>query len=242
MLETKHKVVCGDSAVILKKISDQKIDLIFIDPPFNTGNDQQLYSSGEFYEDKFEDYKAFLLPMLIEGKRVLKKSGSFFTLLDYRQVHDVKVWMDEIFGRSAFQGEIIWHFETGGQSKSKWSNKHNTILWHSQGTPKFYFDRVPTEKRKAPKDGYTGEKKFSSVWNINMSTTDPQRVGYPSQKPEELLKTIISVHTDPGDTVLDFFAGSGTTGKVAKDIGRNSIMIDVNKAAVEIIKRRMNIK
>ena len=213
---------------------------MFIDPPFNTGNGQKLLSVGIGYSDKFDDFKSFLYPILQELCRVTKKSGSIFILLDYREVHYAKVWMDEILGRQAFKGEIIWYFETGGQSKTKWSNKHNTILWYSKSSfPVFNFDKVPSEIRKAPKPGYEGAKKLSSVWNINMSTTDSQRVGYPSQKPEQLLENIIAVHSNPNDLVLDCFAGSGTTGAVAKRLGRRSILIDSNPEAIEIIRARI---
>lgn len=241
MNATKHKIICADAGEILPKVKHGSVDLIFIDPPFNTGKTQSLLSSGEFYSDNFDDFKKFIYPKLEQSKRILNANGSIFVLLDYREVHDVKCWMDEIYGRTAFQGEIIWHFETGGQSKKKWSNKHNTILWYSSGTPTFNFDKIPSETSKAPKAGYDGDKKLCSVWNINMSTTDPQRVGYPTQKPEELLRNIISVHSNPNGIVMDFFAGSGTTSKVCKDLGRNSISIDVNPRSVEIIKRRLGL-
>jgi site-specific DNA-methyltransferase (adenine-specific) len=233
-------VILGDAAVVLKSIPDEKIDLVFIDPPFNTGNDQKLLSSQRAYADKYGDFKSFINPILKELCRISKKSGSIFILLDYREVHYVKVWMDDILGREAFKGEIIWHFETGGQSKTKWSNKHNTVLWYSKSTnPIFNFDAVPSEVRKAPKPGYEGSKKLSSVWNINMSTTDSQRVGYPSQKPEQLLENIISVHSKQNDVVLDCFAGSGTTGAVAKRLGRRYILIDSNPESISVINERL---
>lgn len=236
---TEVKIIEGDSLEVLQKLKPKKFDLVFIDPPFNTGKEQSLLSTGNKYEDSFENFKDFFFSILVNLDRVTKDAGSIFVLMDYREVHYAKVWLDEIMGRSSFKGEIIWHFETGGQSKSRWSNKHNTILWYSRSAcPKFYFDRVPTETRKAPKEGYSGDKKWSSVWNINMSTTDPQRVGYPSQKPEKLLETIISVHSDEGDVVLDCFAGSGTTGAVAKRLNRKAVLIDKNKKSIEIMKDR----
>lgn len=235
-----HQIIHGTALETLKKAKSRSIDLTFIDPPFNTGKKQLLLSTGKKYSDSYSDFESFLKPVLVEIDRITR--GSVFVLMDYREIHYAKVWLDEIMGRNAFKGEIVWFFETGGQSKTRWSNKHNTILWFSRlDNPTFNFDRVPTESRKAPKEGYSGEKKWSSVWNINMSTTDPQRVGYPSQKPEKLLETIISVHTKEGDIVLDCFAGSGTTGAAATKLKRNSIMIDSNPEAIKIMQDRMNL-
>jgi len=231
-------VIHGDALSTLKKFKSKIVDLTFIDPPFNAGKPQRLLSSGASYNDSYNDFESFLKPILAEVDRVTR--GSIFVLLDYREIHYSKVWLDQIMGRESFKGEIIWFFETGGQSKSRWSNKHNTILWFSRKqSPTFNYDKVPTESRKAPKDSYTSDKKWSSVWNINMSTTDPQRVGYPSQKPEKLLETIIEVHSDEGQTVLDCFAGSGTTGAVAKRLGRKFCLVDSSADAIKTINKRI---
>lgn len=230
------EIIYDDCYKALRGFRGGCIDLIYTDPPYNTGRRQKL-SKGS-YSDSYSNFHEFMVPVLEQMARVIKDDGSIFLHLDYREVHYVKVWMDKIMGREAFQGEIIWHFETGGSSKSKWSNKHQTILWYSQD-PRFYFDEVPTLDRKAPKPGYEGEKKWSSVWNINMSTTDPQRTGYPTQKPELLVETLVKVHTLPGDTCLDAFAGSGTLGAVCSRLDRDAVLIDSNSEAINIMRERI---
>lgn len=179
---------------------------------------------------------------MFDGLRVpitqsLAEDGLLAVLLDYRAVHAVHNVLSQSF-RSV--GEIVWHFETGGASKSWWSNKHNTwvLFAHPDGVPKFNYTAVPTVDRKAPKSGYSGPKKVSSVWNINMSTTDPQRVGYPTQKPVELFRRLVEAHTDPGDLVVDPFAGSGTAGAVG--LGRRYILGDISESAVSVMKRRFS--
>lgn len=230
-------VLQGDALQACKGLPPQAFDLIYIDPPFNTGKVQHL--AAGHCEDTYEDFESFLRPVLVALVDCLSPEGSLFVHLDYREVHYAKVWLDQIIGRAAFQGEIIWHFETGGLSKSKWSNKHQTILWYSRAkTPYFDFDAVPTTSRKAPKEGYTGDKKWTSVWNINVSTTDPERVGYPSQKPLFLLETLVRVHTKPHAMCLDVFAGSGTLGAACLANDRNAVLVDCNPEAIAVMKKR----
>lgn len=231
-------VIQGDALEQAKLFGRKQFDLIYIDPPFNTKDVQKLGENS--YNDKHGNFESFLCPILKQLSEVLTDDGSLFVHLDYREVHYAKVWLDGIMGRAAFQGEIVWHFETGGLSKSRWTNKHNTILWYCKAKePYFDFAAVPEQPRKAPKAGYEGAKKWSSVWNINVSTTDPERAGYPSQKPEELLGTLVRVHTRPGALCLDVFAGSGTLGAVCEQLGRHAVLVDSNPQAIEVTRRRL---
>lgn len=218
------------------KLNNQVIDLVYIDPPFNTGKIQSKGFSEHSYADIHKNYKGMLYPVLVELKRVIRKNGLVCVHLDYREVHYVKVWMDEIFGRLSFKGEIIWLSELGAVKKSFWAMKHSTILMYSLGEPKFNQDQVPTLRKLS---NPSQQKRLVSVWDYTNSCVDPESTGYPNQKPSAIIKNIILAHTDKGDNVLDCFAGSGTTGAVAYSLGRNSVMCDVNPQAIKVMKTRV---
>lgn len=244
----------GDNLVILKTLEDESVDLIYIDPPFNTGKPQQLQRQAKgkligdtkSYDDDFEDFRSFLFPRLLEVYRLLKADGSFFLHIDYREAHYCKIWLDEIFGRDCFMNEIIWAYDYGGRSKKKWSAKHDTIFWYVKDPKNYTFnfdemDRIPymapglVGKEKAAK----GKTPTDCWWHTIVPTQGKERTGYPTQKPLGILERIIKVHTDPGDLVLDFFAGSGTTGEAAQKNGRKFILIDSNPEAIAVMKARL---
>lgn len=227
----------GDCLDLLKQMPDKSVDFVYTDPPFNTGNTQSLKAGS--YEDNFTHFMLFIKPILVQLERVTKPDAVINLHFDQREVHYVKVWADQIFGRDKFMGEIIWHFETGSAAKKWWSNKHNTILQYGTKKSTYNIDAVSTTERKAPKPGYEDSKRWASVWNINMSTTDPQRTGYPTQKPEALVSELVAVHTHEGDLCLDPFAGSGTLGAVAKKLGRKALLIDNNIQAIEVMEKRL---
>ncbi len=162
----------GDNLSILKSMPNDSFDLIYIDPPFNTGriqkrtqiktvrdeNGDRVGYKGEkyrsikigskSYDDAFEDYIGFLEPRLIEAHRLLKPTGSFFFHIDYREVHYCKVLLDTIFGRSNFVNEIIWSYDYGARAKKRWSAKHDNILWYSKTENNYTYrykdiDRIP---------------------------------------------------------------------------------------------------
>ncbi len=227
-----------DGIVLLHQFAPQSVQLIATDPPFGTERTRTLASSPRSYEDlSVIQVRELCSKLAAAAAAVLRPEGVLAVLLDHRAVHAAhnaaQAFLEPL-------GEIVWHFETGGVSKSWWSNKHNTILLFGPrgGTPKFNYDAVPTVARKAPKAGYTAPKKVSSVWNINMSTTDPQRVGYPTQKPEELFRRLVAVHTDEGDTIVDPFAGSGTLGAVSE--GRRCILTDESPTAIQVMEERFS--
>lgn len=201
------------------------------------------------YSDKFESsdaYLQFLRPRFEEAYRVLHPHGSFFLHIDYREVHYCKVMLDEIFGREAFMNEIIWAYDYGGRPKSRWPAKHDNILWYAKN-PKHYtfnFDEMDRISYMAP--GLVGKEKAARGktptdvwWHTIVGTSSGEKTGYPTQKPLGVLNRIVKVHSSPGDTLLDFFAGSGTLGEAAALHGRSSILVDNNFPAIRTIMERL---
>ena len=271
---SKHHLYYGDNLAILQEyIPDESINLIYIDPPFNTGKLQQrteihvepdaqgdrvgfqgkTYRTHKgkttHYTDEFESsdaYLQFLRLRFEEAYRVLHPHGSFFLHIDYREAHYCKVMLDKIFGRESFMNEIIWAYDYGGRSKSRWSAKHDNILWYAK-TPKHYtfnfdeMDRIPymapglVSKEKAAR----GKTPTDVWWHTIVSTNGSEKTGYPTQKPLGVLNRIVKVHSSPEDTLLDFFAGSGTFGESAALHNRSSILIDNNTSAIRHIMDRL---
>ncbi|MGF1572356.1 MAG: DNA-methyltransferase [Sumerlaeia bacterium] len=270
-----NQIFYGDNLALLPGIPDSSIDLIYIDPPFNTGKRQecnrlrtikaesdqqpakgdrvgfkgQRYTSVSLgtlgYADLFDDYLGFLIPRLEHLHRILKPNGSFFLHLDYREVHYAKVALDQLIGREHFMNEIIWAYDYGARSKSKWSCKHDTILWYAMN-PKDYtfnFDSMDRIPYMAP--GLVGEEKAKRGktptdvwWHTIVPTNGKERTGYATQKPLGLLERLLRVHSNPGDRVLDFFAGSSTTGEAAARNKRLFTLIDQNPQALEVMQKR----
>jgi len=198
------------------------------------------------YADAFDDFMAFLIPRLEEAHRILKPKGSFFLHIDFREVHYCKVALDQIFGRECFQNEIIWAYDYGGRSKSKWSAKHDNILWYTRDPKRFTFnfdemDRIPymapglVGKEKAAR----GKTPTDVWWHTIVSPNGKEKNGYSTQKPLGVLDRIIKVHSNPGDLVLDFFAGSGTTGESAARNGREFLLVDENPEATQVMAKRL---
>jgi len=266
------KIYLADNLSILRQLPDQCADLIYIDPPFNTGRAQKRVtlrtvhdeSGGDRtgfkgrrfrterlgttgYVDSFDDYLGFLLPRLEEARRILKPTGSFWFHIDYRESHYCKILLDEVFGRSHFMNEIIWAYDYGARSKSRWPAKHDNLFWYVMDPENYTFnfdemDRIPY---MAP--GLVGAEKAARGktptdvwWHTIVSPTGKEKTGYATQKPVGVLERIIKVHTMPGDMVIDFFAGSGTTGEAAGRHGRDFILIDNNPEAVAIMAQRLS--
>ena len=264
-----NQVFFGDNLRVLHGITDGTIDLIYIDPPFNTGKVQarkQIKTSrseqgdrigfgdnsyttqvvGEKdYQDSFNDYLAFLKPRLEEAHRVLKADGSLYFHIDYREVHYCKVLLDEIFGRENFINEIIWAYDYGGRARDRWPAKHDNILFYAKNANKFTFnrddiDRIPymapglVSKEKAER----GKLPTDTWWHTIVGTNSKEKTGYPTQKPLGVLERIIRASSNPGETVLDFFAGSGTTGEACLRTERQFILVDCNPQAIEVMRKR----
>jgi len=260
----------GENLDILSTFDDDSFELIYIDPPFNTGKSQrreqlkvhrdpdgdrvgfkgQRYSSvsmgARSYRDAFDDYLGYIEPRLREAKRLLTAKGSLFFHIDPRESHYCKVLLDDIFGRESFINEIIWSYDYGGRSKKRWSAKHDTIFWYAMdpGDYTFNFDAIDRIPYMAP--GLVGAEKAARGktptdvwWNTIVSPTGKEKTGYPTQKPLTILERIIQVHSNAGDRVLDFFAGSGTTGEAAALHGREFVLIDANEEAMEVMVKRL---
>lgn len=265
-----HQIIFDDNLNALRKMQDASVDLIYIDPPFNTGKAQTRTqirtvrdeASGDRvgfqgksyrtikigtkqYSDIFDEYLEFLEPRLVEAKRVLKPTGSLFFHIDYREVHYCKVLLDSIFGRSSFINEIIWAYDYGARSKSKWPAKHDNILWYAADPDDYVFNFDQMERIPYMAPGLVGKDKAErgktltdTWWHTIVPTNGNEKTGYPTQKPLGILRRIINIHSRPGDTVLDFFAGSGTTGMAAQELARNFILIDNNLDAIAVMARR----
>jgi site-specific DNA-methyltransferase (adenine-specific) len=165
--------------------------------------------------------------------------------MDYHEVHYAKVFLDYLFGRECFLNEIIWAYDYGARAKRKWPAKHDTILVYVKDPEKYYFneDAVDREPYMAPglvtkEKAERGKLPTDVWWHTIVSPMGKEKTGYPTQKPVGVLRRIIQASSKEGDTVLDFFAGSGTTGDAALQLGRRFILVDNNPEAIEIMRRR----
>jgi site-specific DNA-methyltransferase (adenine-specific) len=197
------------------------------------------------FSDVFDDFLAFLQPRLEEAKRLLTPKGSLYFHIDYREVHYSKILLDQIFGRECFLNEIIWAYDYGARTKKKWPPKHDNILWYAKDPGNYLFNYDELERIPYMAPGLVGPEKAArgktptdTWWMTIVSPTGKEKTGYPTQKPLGLLKRIIQASSQPGDTVLDFFAGSGTTGVAAHQMGRRFILMDNNPEAIEVMKQR----
>ncbi|HWB20368.1 MAG TPA: DNA methyltransferase [Phycisphaerales bacterium] len=202
--------------------------------------------SSHTFNDSFSDYLSFLKPRLKEASRLLSPTGSFFLHLDYREVHYAKVLLDSIFSRACFMNEIIWTYDYGARATRRWSPKHDNILWYVRDPKRYTYnydaiDRIPylAPGLVTPEKAARGKTPTDTWWHTIVSPTGREKTGYPTQKPLAILKRIVAVHSNPGDRVLDFFAGSGTTGEAAARLNRTCTLIDSNPSAVRIMSKRL---
>ncbi len=266
-------VVQADNLSVLASIPDGSIDLIYIDPPFNTGKTQartqiktvrdeegsrvgfqgRRYATLEIgrkgYMDLFDDYLGFLEPRLSEAHRVLKPDGSLYFHIDYREVHYCKVLLDGIFGRECFLNEIIWAYDYGGRTRRKWPPKHDNILWYARNPQSYTFnveavERIPymAPDLVGPEKAARGKLPTDTWWHTIVPTNGREKTGYPTQKPLGILRRIVQASSNPGQRVLDFFAGSGTTGAACLELGRRFILVDDNPQAIEVMRKRFDAK
>jgi len=199
------------------------------------------------FADNFgKDFVAFLEPRLREAHRILAPNGSLYFHIDYREVHYCKILLDEIFGRECFLNEIIWAYDYGARTKKKWPPKHDNILWYAKNPNDYIFNVDAIERIPYMAPGLVGPEKAArgklptdTWWHTIVSPTGKEKTGYPTQKPVAILKRIIAASSHPGDTVLDFFAGSGTTGEAAFQLGRKFILVDNNKQAIAVMRKRL---
>jgi len=198
------------------------------------------------YDDRFEDYWGFLEPRLAEAWRLLDARGTLYLHLDYREAHYAKVALDALFGRDCFLNELIWAYDYGGKSNRRWPAKHDTILVYVKDPERYFFDNESVDREPYMAPGLVTPEKVARGklptdvwWHTIVATGGAERTGYPTQKPEGILRRIVQASSAPGDAVLDLFAGSGTTGAVASALGRRFLLVDANPDAVDVMRRRL---
>jgi site-specific DNA-methyltransferase (adenine-specific) len=264
------EILLGENLELLPAFAAESFQLVYIDPPFNTGKVQarktlrtvadpdgartgfqgRRYTtrllSESSYRDSFEDYLAFLAPRLEEAHRLLKREGTLYFHIDYREAHHCKLLLDEIFTRECFLNEIVWAYDYGARTKRRWPAKHDTILVYVKDPDAYYFDseEVDREPYMAPglvtaEKAARGKLPTDVWWHTIVPTAGSEKTGYPTQKPEGIVRRMVVASTRPGERCLDFFAGSGTLGAVAAQLGRHYTLIDCNPEAVEIMCRRL---
>lgn len=262
-------VVGADNLDVLPALPDGSFTLIAIDPPFNTGERRVLRSvakepsadgvagfhgrryasrllSALAYDDAFTDYLAFLEPRLRHAHRLLAADGTLYMHIDYREAHYCKLLLDEVFGRDAFVNEIIWAYDYGGRSRRRWPAKHDTILMYAKDPGRYHFDAEAVDREPymapglvTPEKRERGKLPTDVWWHTIVPTNSRERTGYPTQKPEGIVRRMVAASSRPGDWCLDFFAGSGTLGAVAAALGRRYVLVDRNPDAIAVITRRL---
>jgi site-specific DNA-methyltransferase (adenine-specific) len=263
-------VYLSDNLSVISKIESGSVQLVYIDPPFNTGKVQKRESirtvksdtgtrvgfkgvsydtireSATSYNDSFADYWAFLAPRLEEAYRILKEDGTLYLHLDYREVHYAKVFLDGLFGRENFINEIIWAYDYGARATKKWPAKHDNILVYSKSSS-YYFNNEEVDREPymapglvTPEKAARGKLPTDVWWHTIVSPTGKEKTGYVTQTPEGILRRIVTASSRPGDLVLDFFAGSGTTGAVSKKLRRRFILVDENPEAFGVMRKRLD--
>ena len=199
------------------------------------------------YDDSFADFMGFLRPRLQEAHRILTANGSLFFHIDWRESARCRLLLEEIFGGAAHCiNEIIWAYDFGGRGKNKWPPKHDNIYWFAKNPADYIYNYDAIDRIPYMAPGLAGKEKAAHGktptdvwWNTIVPTNGHEKIGYATQKPLAIIERIVRVHSNPGDVVLDFFAGSGTIGEAAAKNGRGFILIDKNTEAVCVIKKRI---
>jgi len=291
-----NKIFFGDNLKILKSLPDESVDLIYIDPPFNTGkiqarttirtikaengdrrgfqgNNYQTIDIGtKAYDDDFNSknfgeisnafkssyeitmpeislqfIELFLKPRMEEAYRILKKTGSLYFHIDYREVHYCKILLDNIFGRESFLNEIIWAYDFGGKPKSKWPPKHDNILLYVKDPDTYTFNIENIERENYMAPGLVGLEKAikgklptDTWWHSIVGTNSKERTGYPTQKPLGIIDRIIKASSNVNDLIIDFFAGSGTIGESCLRNNRRFILVDNNEESMQVMAKRFS--
>jgi DNA modification methylase len=263
-------VVAGDNAAVLPTLPATMFDLVYVDPPFNTGRAQarrtlavaadaqgrrvgfggRRYRSRLLrtlsYDDAFGDYLGFLEPRLTRARELLAPHGSLYFHIDYREAHYCKLLLDEIFGREAFLNELIWTYDYGAKPRRRWPAKHDTILVYARTPGVHHFDADAVEREPYMAPGLVGAEKAArgkrptDVWfHTIVPTSGREKTGYPTQKPEGVLRRIVAASSRPGGWCLDPFAGSGTLGAVCRALGRRFVLIDDSPVAIAVMRERL---
>jgi site-specific DNA-methyltransferase (adenine-specific) len=200
------------------------------------------------YRDAFEDYLAFLEPRLREVRRVLAQTGTLYFHIDYREAHYCKLLLDELFGRECFLNEIVWAYDYGARSRRRWPAKHDTILVYVRDPAAYHFDAEAVDREPymapglvTPEKAARGKLPTDVWWHTIVPTRGAEKTGYPTQKPEGIVRRMVCASTRPGDWCLDPFAGSGTLGAVAAQEGRRYVLVDSSPEAVRVASARVGL-
>jgi site-specific DNA-methyltransferase (adenine-specific) len=264
------QILLGENMELLPTFGDESFQLVYIDPPFNTGKAQtrrtleavadeagdrtgfqgrryrtRLLAESSF-RDAFEDYLGFLTPRLEEAHRLLAREGTLYFHIDYRESHHCRLLLDELFGRECFLNEIVWAYDYGARSKRRWPSKHDTILVYVKDPSAYFFDSEHVDREPymapglvTPEKAARGKLPTDVWWHTIVPTNGREKTGYPTQKPEGIVRRMVQASTRPGDWCLDFFAGSGTLGAVAAKLDRRYVLIDCNPHAVRVMRARL---
>jgi len=261
-------IYCDDNLHRLTLLDPNSVDLIYLDPPFFSNRHYEVIWGDEAEVRSFEDrwqggiyhYVEWMRERVMEMWRVLKPTGSLYLHCDWHAVHHLRVMLDDVLGAEHFQNEIIWYYRGAGVSPRRWARRHDNILWYTKGK-EWYFnpDPVRDEYAETTKERFShyignvrGNRDFGpqalnpkgkhpdDVWPIRIvAPSAKDRLGYPTQKPEELLERIIRSSSKEGDIILDPFAGCGTTLVVAHRFKRHWVGIDISPTACNLMKRRL---
>jgi site-specific DNA-methyltransferase (adenine-specific) len=238
-------VVHADNAAALPRLPRAAFDLVYIDPPFNTGERRTLHAVS--YPDAHDDFPAFIAPRLRHAHRLLAAHGTLYFHIDYREAHYCKVLLDGIFGRENFLNEIVWAYDYGARAKRRWPAKHDTILVYVKDRDAYHFDAAEVDREpymapglQTPERLARGKLPTDVWWHTIVPTASRERTGYPTQKPEGIVRRMVAASSRPGGWCLDFFAGSGTLGAVAAALGRRFVLVDDNADAIAVIRRRLS--
>jgi site-specific DNA-methyltransferase (adenine-specific) len=262
----------GDNMDLLPRMPAAAFQLIYLDPPFNTGREQRRLRlateaderggrtgfggrsyrttvlGSTAYEDTFDDYLGFLRPRLEEAHRLLRQDGTLYLHLDPRESHYAKVLLDGIFGRECFLNELVWAYDYGARTKRRWPAKHDTILVYVKDTEAYFFDSEAVDREpymapglQTPERAARGKLPTDVWWHTIVSPTGREKTGYPTQKPLGVLRRIVQASSCEGDWCLDAFAGSGTLGAAALELGRRPVLCDSSPEAVAVMHDRLGL-
>jgi site-specific DNA-methyltransferase (adenine-specific) len=262
-------VIHGDNADVLSRLPDGAFDLIYLDPPFNTGRAQartamavhadpagtrtgfagRRYRSQLLtrlaYDDAFGDYLGFLAPRLERCRQLLAPHGTLYFHIDYREAHYCKLLLDELFGRDAFLNEIIWAYDYGAKPRRRWPAKHDTILAYVR-TPGAHHDSEAVDREPymapglvTPEKAARGKRPTDVWFHTIVPTNGAEKTGYPTQKPVGVVRRLVAASSRPGGWCLDPFAGSGTLGAVCAQLGRRYVLVDSHPDAIAVMRERL---
>ena len=293
-----HTIWTGDNLPIMRGLNSESVDLIYLDPPFNSKKNYAApigsKAAGAAFKDTWTlddvdrlwllllrdkdpvlyhviegarlvhgngmaSYLSMMAQRLGEMRRILKDTGSLYLHCDPTVSHYLKLLSDSVFGQNNFRNEIVWCYRGGGSPKKDFGRRHDALLRYSKTSGyDFYPDaiRIPYQAEGIGRtdDAMWGKHKGTNKvykphplgkvpedwWPMNiLNANDPERVGYPTQKPIKLLERIIKASSNEGDTVFDPFCGCATACIAAERHGRQWLGIDISEKAAELVQVRV---